>query len=108
MLGKSLVVALGLAALLTAGAMPFGQARAGPSCQDAISDYLASLKIDAEDVTSLNVFAVKHRSSRPMNYDAWVSMKTCRGNLIINLSFNCRLVDAYTRGDCSFENVTQR
>ena len=108
MVGKSLVVSLGLAAFLTAGAMSFGQARAGPSCQDAISDYLESLKIDAEDVTSLNVYAAKHRTGRPKKYDAWVSLKTCRGNLVINLSLNCRFNDAYTRGDCRFENVKQR
>ncbi|MEE9296620.1 MAG: hypothetical protein V3W34_16875 [Phycisphaerae bacterium] len=108
MIGKSLVVSLGLAAFLTVGASSSGQAQASHACQDAIADYLESLKIDAEDVTTLNVYAVKQNLGQPMRYNAWVSMKACRGNLIINLSLNCRFDDAYSRGDCKFENVKQR
>lgn len=105
---NTLAVSLGFAAFLTVGALSFGQAQAGHACQDSIADYLESLKIDAEDVTNLTVYAVKHRTGRPKGYNAWVSPKACRGNLIINLSLNCRFIDAYTRGDCRFENVPQR
>ncbi len=108
MSAKTLAVSLGLAGLLMAGALPVAEAQAGPACQDAIADYLKSLKIDAKDVASLNVYAVKQNLGRPFGYKAWVSLKTCRGNLIINLSLNCRVTDAYTRGDCKFENVRQR
>lgn len=106
--GKSLIISLGLAAFLSAGALSIGQARASDACQDAVADYLESLKIDADDVTSLKVYVVKQTMGQPIGYNAWVWLKACRGNLIINLSLNCRFDDAYTRGDCKFENIKQR
>ncbi len=66
------------------------------------------MKIDVDQVTNLKVYADKHKTGRPMGYNAWVSLKACQGNLVINLSLNCRFDDAYTRGDCKFENVPQR
>lgn len=109
MIGKSLVVALRVAALLTAGVLSLGQAHASHVCQDAIADYLESLKIDVDDVTSVNVYVDKPGSGgQPVGYTAWVSMKTCRGKVVINLSPACRVQNAYTRGDCSFENLTPR
>jgi hypothetical protein len=108
MSGKILAVSLVLAGLLTAGALSATQAQAGHLCQDSIAGYLDRLKIAEDEVASLNVYSVKQKVGQPTGYNAWVSLKTCQGNLVINLSATCRVDDAYTRGDCRFEDVKPR
>jgi hypothetical protein len=108
MSGRSLAVPLGLAALLTASAWSIAPAQASDSCKDAIADYLDRLRIAEDAVASLNLYEVKQTLGRPIGYNAWISLNTCQGNLVINLSLNCRVNDAYTRGECRFENLRQR
>ena len=38
--------------------------------------------------------------------DAWVRLNSCSGYLVLNLSRNCFLRQAYTRGDCAFQGLS--
>ena len=105
MSGKTLAVSLGLAGLLAAGALSATQAQAGHRCQDAIADHLDRLKIAEDEVANLDVHTVKQTIGQPTGYSAWISLNTCQGNLVINLSATCRVDDAYTRGECRFEGL---
>ncbi len=102
---KTLAVSLGLAGLLAAGAWSATPAQAGQRCQDAIADNLDRLKIAEDEVARLDVYTVKQTLGQPMGYNAWISLNTCQGNLVINLSATCRVDDAYTRGECRFEGL---
>ncbi len=105
MSGKTLAISLGLAGLLTAGALPATQAQAGHRCQDSVADHLERLKVAEDEVASLDFYTVKQTIGLPTGYNAWISLNTCQGNLVINLSATCRVDDAYTRGECRFEGL---
>ncbi len=81
------------------------KAQVGRLCQEVIADYLDLLKIAGGAVASLDVYVVKQTMGQPIEYDAWISLNTCQGNLVINLSATCRVDDAYTRGECRFEGL---
>ena len=112
--GRILAIALGLVGFVmasgaTGGTEPLrlsiGQAYAKPKCETSIGRYLAHLKIAEDEVTNISVFSVKPPTGRRLGYRAWVSLKSCRGSLVINLAPHCGVVDTYTRADCRFEGV---
>ena len=35
-----------------------------------------------------------------IGYEAWVSLSSCKGNLVIKLSKRCRIREVYGRGEC--------
>ncbi len=111
---KTLAIALGLvgfamASGATGGTEPLrlsiGQAYAKAKCETSINRYLAHLKIAEDEVTNISVFSVKPTTGRLLGYRAWVSLKSCRGSLVINLAPHCGVIDTYTRADCRFEGV---
>ncbi len=105
MSGKRLAFSFGLAGLLTAGAWSAAPAQAGHRCQDSVADHLDRLKVAENEVASLDFYTVKQTIGLPTGYNAWISLNTCQGNLVINLSATCRVDDAYTRGECRFEGL---
>ncbi len=112
--GKPLAIALGLVAFVmasgaTGGTGPLrlsiGQAYAKPKCETPVTRYLGHLKIAEDEVTNISVISVRPTTGRRLKYRAWVSLKSCRGSLVINLTPLCGVMDTYTRADCRFEGV---
>ncbi len=111
---KALAIALGLVGFVmasgaTGGTGPLrlsiGQAYAKPKCETSVTRYLGHLKIAEDEVANISVFSVKPSTGRRLGYRAWVSLKSCRGSLVINLAPHCGVVDTYTRAECRFEGV---
>ncbi len=112
--GKTLVITLGLVAFVMASGptdgteplgLPIGQDYAKPKCETTITRYLEHLKIAEDEVTNISVLSVKPPKGKLLGYRAWVSLKSCRGSLVINLRPYCEVTDTYTRADCRFEGV---
>ncbi len=98
-----LTLSLIVAAFLWSVVAP--QAYAKPKWETAITRYLEHLKIAEDEVTNISVFALQPNSFKPLGNRAWVSLKSCRGSLVINLTPLGGVIDTYTRGDCRFEGV---
>ncbi len=93
-------VIIGLGISLMIGA----PADAGRSaCKAAVDERLDELNVDASDIRKISYLTL--RSSRreggpPIGFEAWVSLNSCKGNLVVNLSKRCRIRDVYGRGEC--------
>ncbi len=91
-------LAIVLAALLASPALA-----AGDPCEAEVSERIARMNIDPGDVRSISVAArVRSRrgGSSVSGYDAWVSLESCRGSIVMRLSRQCRIEDVYGKGDC--------
>jgi hypothetical protein len=102
-----LATSLALAAVLAALAAPPSLA-AGNACQAAVSEHLERMKIDTGDVRTISVSArtrSRRGGNRVIGIDAWVSLESCRGSLVMRMSRSCRLKEVYSRGECRFPDV---
>lgn len=101
-----LATAPALAVVLAALVAPPALA-AGDPCEAVVSERLARMNIDPGDVRSISV-AARIRSRRGgssvTGYDAWVSLESCRGSIVMSLSRECRIKRVYSKGDCKVPN----
>ena len=83
-----------------------GQAYAAEQpCKGPVADHLKHLNVDEKDVTKIGVLPVKTRKGKLLGHRAWVSLKSCRGSLVINLTVHCKVIDEYTRGECTMDGL---
>ncbi len=73
-------------------------------CESRVSARLNSLDVDPSDIRSI-FYDLQRRSSR--NHDrvvrilAWVSLHSCKGYVIVELSRYCTVREVYGRGECT-------
>ncbi len=94
----AVIIGLGLGLMIGA---PADAARS--PCKAAVAERLDELNVDPSDIRKIT-YVTLHSSRReggPMiGFEAWVSLQSCKGNLVINLSKRCRIRDVYGRGEC--------
>ncbi len=92
-----MALALGLFAVLPAKAAP-------SYCKATVSERLDRLNVDPSDIRSI-FYDLQRQSSR--NNDrvvrilAWVSLHSCKGYVIVDLSRYCTVREVYGRGECT-------
>ena len=95
------VVTLGLA-LAVLSSTPSEAARA--SCERTVAERLDRLNVDRSDVRGV-YYDVQRLTSgddeRVVGILAWVSLQSCKGNLVIEMDRRCRVRQVYGRGECS-------
>ena len=73
-------------------------------CVAQVSERLDHFDVDPSDISGIT-YDVQRRSSR--NSDrvigilAWVSLKSCKGYVIVDLSPYCTVRQVYGRGECT-------
>ncbi len=95
------VVTLGLA-LAVLSSTPSEAARA--YCERTVAERLERLNVDRSDVRGIYYEAKRHGgrdNDRVVRILAWVSLQSCKGNLVIVLDPHCRVRQVYGRGECS-------
>ncbi len=98
-----MALALGLFAVLPAEA-------AQSYCKAAVSERLDRLDVDPSDIRSIS-YDLQRRSNR--NNDrvvrilAWVSLQSCKGSLVVDLSPRCRVRQVYGRGGCDLGGAVE-
>ena len=96
---KSAVMASLALGILTA--TPAGAAR--EPCEATVVERLDRLNVERSDIRGV-YYDVQRRTSgdndRVVGILAWVSLKSCRGYLVIDLSVRCRVRQVYGRGGC--------
>ena len=94
-------VTLGLALVLLGGT-PAEAART--YCEATVSERLDRLNVDPADVRGI-FYDVQRQAGRDndrvFRILAWVSLRSCRGKLVIDMSPTCRIRQVYGRGECS-------
>ncbi len=82
---------------------------AGSSCVATVTERLNRLNVAPSDVTKIS--CVKEiggkDGSRVVGITAWVSLQSCKGNLVFNMSRNGRIRDVYGRGACDLDGTVK-
>ncbi len=75
---------------------------AGGSCVATVAERLDRLNVAPSDVTKIS--CVKEiggkDGSRVVGITAWVSLQSCKGNLVFNMTRHGRIREVYGRGAC--------
>ncbi len=94
------VVMIGFALALTMGA-PAEAAR--KYCEATVAERLDRLNVEPSDIRGIS-YVQERRGGRDggrvVGFSAWVSLKSCRGSLVIDMSRHCRVRQVYGRGEC--------
>ncbi len=94
------VVMIGFALALTMGA-PAEAAR--NYCEATVAERLDRLNVEPSDIRGISYVPIRsggrdHR--RVVGILAWVSLQSCRGSVVIDMSRHCRIRQVYGRGAC--------
>ena len=98
-----MALALGLFAVLPAEAAP-------SYCKAAVSERLDRLNVDPSDIRGIYYDIQRNRgrsSDRVVNILAWVSLQSCKGSLVVDLSPRCRVRQVYGRGGCDLGGAVE-
>ena len=80
-----------------------------PRFAAAAKEHLKGLTVSESDIESVRIFAYRRTSERnnPESFgmEAWVSLNSCEGNLVIFMNSAALVRDTYTRGDCQIAGV---
>ncbi len=93
-------IMMGLAlGILTA--TPAGAAR--EPCEARVVERLDRLNVERSDIRGV-FYDVQRQTrgddDRVIGFLAWVSLKSCKGYVVIDLSLRCRVRQVYWRGEC--------
>ncbi len=93
----AVIIGLGLSLMISA---PADAARS--PCEATVAERLDDLNVDPSDIRKIGYVAVRggREGGQLIGFEAWVSLQSCKGNLVINLSKRCRIRDVYGRGEC--------
>ncbi len=76
-------------------------------CQAVAAKRLESLGIAATEVKDISMIEILNSSEfgRVRELQAWATLQSCRGSVVIKLTTGCRVKETYTRGGCRVENI---
>lgn len=85
-------------------------AQVTPRCSEEIAAYIDELPLDEGEVKEVRIM---ERTNIADDYgpdifgvDAWIRLHSCSGFVVLNLNRACFLRQAYTRGDCQIEGLS--
>ncbi len=94
------VVMIGFALALTMGA-PAEAAR--KYCEATVAERLDRLNVEPSDIRGISdalEYGGGRNGGRVVGILAWVSLQSCRGSVVIDMSRHCRIRQVYGRGEC--------
>ncbi len=92
-------LALGLFLLL---ALPAEAAGARKHCEAEVKERLDRLNVSPSEISGINYEKQRAGSRNKSNRIlAWVSLHSCKGYVIVDLSKHCTVREVYGRGECS-------
>ena len=79
-------------------------------CEATVSERLGRLNVDPSDIREIYYEAQRHigrNVDRVVGILAWVSLRSCRGNLVIDMSRHCTVRQVYGRGECDLGGAVE-
>ena len=76
-------------------------------CRTVVRNQLNKLGITAPEVKKISVIEVQgnREFGTPSEWQVWVKLQSCSGNVVIRMTPHCHFKNAYTRGDCRLDNI---
>lgn len=76
-------------------------------CVKAVTDRMGQLNVKPAQITNVDYFEIRDNACCEQfdAYEAWVSLKQCRGNVVLKLSPQCEIKETYGHGDCDPSNL---
>ncbi len=79
-------------------------------CETELDKHLSSLPLADNDVSGVRVVTkepgVNERFRGNYKHQAWVTLKSCSGGLLVELTESCHPRNTFTRGDCKIEGLS--
>lgn len=72
-------------------------------CEATVTERLNRLNVDRSDIRNIHYVAIRRGGrdgGRLAGFEAWVGLRSCKGNLVIEMSRHCRVRQVYGRGAC--------
>ncbi len=94
------VVMIGFALALTMGA-PAEAAR--KYCEATVAERLDRLNVEPSDIRGISyapILSGGRNGGRVVGILAWVSLQSCRGGVVIDMTRHCQVRQVYGRGEC--------
>ena len=107
MMNSTLRIGLALALVLLAA---YPAEAAQTYCEARVSERLDRLNVDPSDIRGIFYDAQRRggrNSDRVVRILAWVSLQSCKGYLIVDLSPQCRVRQVYGRGACDLGGAVE-
>ena len=107
MMKSTLGIGLALALVLLP-ALPAGAAR--KYCETQVSERLDRLDVAPSDIHDIFYEAPSHtgrNSDRVIRVLAWVTLNSCTGYVIVDLSPHCTVRQVYGRGECNLGGAVE-
>ena len=79
-------------------------------CEATVSERLGRLNVDPSNIRGIFYEAQRHigrNNDRVVGILAWVSLRSCRGNLVIDMSRHCTVRQVYGRGECDLGGAVE-
>jgi hypothetical protein len=83
---------------------------AGSSCEATVTERLNRLKVEPSDIRSISCLADRRGGrdgGRVIGITAWVSLHSCQGNLVIDMSRHGQVRRVYGRGACDLGGAVE-
>ncbi len=75
------------------------------SCEATVTERLSRLNVEPSDILSIS--CVAERGGRIMGIKAWVSLRSCEGNLVFDMSQHGQVRQVYGRGACDLGGAVE-
>jgi len=102
------VLMTGIALALVTAAPVDASEHDGLHCEAAVGQRLDRLNVDPSDIRKIEYIPTYKKAGGDnivIGYEAWVSLHSCQGNLIIAMDQYCRLHQVYGRGACDLQGA---
>ncbi len=79
-------------------------------CEAVVAQRLDRLNVDPSDIRKISyipIYRFMAEDEELIGYEAWVSLHSCRGNLVIDMDQYCRLRQVYGRGACDLGGAVE-
>ena len=79
-------------------------------CEATVSERLGRLNVDPSDIRKIfyiPIYRYMVEDEELIGYEAWVSLHSCRGNLVIDMSRQCTVRQVYGRGACDLGGAVE-
>ncbi len=79
------------------------------ACKATATERLNRLNVEPSDIRKISCIEVRRgdRDDRVVGITAWVSLRSCTGNLVIDMSRHGRVRQVYGRGDCNLGGAVE-
>ncbi len=80
------------------------------SCKATATERLNRLNVEPSDIRKISCIEVRHigrNNDRVVGIRAWVILRSCTGNLVIDMARHGRVRQVYGRGECDLGGAVE-